>query len=208
MKSPNHYLNMLVVSLLLGITSCKKPAEKPASETETQIAAQDTASTTADPMSQQSSFDLNTVEDSLALRIKEYITKEYLKPEDLKLLDEDDRKFNLYQIDLNNDGKKEVFINFFTPYFCGSGGCSLVLLDSNLKLINKFTVTRTPISIDSETENGWKVLWLQDGDSWKVLTNKNGKYPSNPSSIEVANSAPESNALKLFNTNLSKPYSF
>lgn len=208
MKSPNHYLNMLALGSLLGIISCNKPAEKITTDTDTQIVAKDTMPATVDPMSQQSSFDLNTVEDSLAIKIKDYITSEYLKSEDLKVMDAAERKFNLYQIDLNNDGKKEVFVNFFTPYFCGSGGCSLALLDSNLKLINKFTVTRTPISIDSKTENGWKVLWLQDGDSWKMLSNKNGKYPSNPSVVESANSAPESNALKLFNNNLSKPYSF
>jgi hypothetical protein len=208
MNSPNHYLNMLALGLLLGIISCNKPAEKPASETETQIAAQDTASATVDPMSQQSSFDLNTVEDSLAIKIKDYITSEYLKSEDLKVIDAAERKFNLYQIDLNNDGKKEVFINFFTPYFCGSGGCTLVLLDSDLKLINKFTVTRTPITVDSKTEDGWKVLWIQDGNAWKILTNKNGKYPSNPSMIKLTKEVPESNAVKLFDNNTSKTYSF
>ncbi|AZB28323.1 hypothetical protein [Chryseobacterium balustinum] len=109
---------------------------------------------------------------------------------------------------MNNDGKKEVLVNFFTPYFCGSGGCTLALLDSNLKLINRFTVTRTPITIDSKTENGWKVLWLQDRNTWKKLINKNGKYPSNPSVIENTKEAPETNTIKIFDTNTSKSYSF
>ncbi|WP_379963623.1 hypothetical protein [Epilithonimonas sp. UC225_85] len=147
-------------------------------------------------------------EDSLAVKVQDYITSQYLKSEDLKVMDISERKFNLYQIDLNNDGKKEIFINFFTPYFCGSGGCTLALLDSDLTLINRFTVTRTPITIDSTIENGWKVLWLQDANAWKKLTHKNGKYPSNPSLINSSKETPKDNAIKLFEGNSSKSYSF
>lgn len=190
--------------MLLTLTYCSKTPEKPVKEIPTSTVPTDSTETDASEIKNS----VTVAEDSLAVKVKDYITSEYLKSEDLKVIDAAERKFNLYQIDLNNDGKKEIFINFFTPYFCGSGGCTLALLDSDLKLINRFTVTRTPITIDSKTENGWKVLWLQDGNAWKKLINKNGKYPSNPSLIENTKEAPETNALKLFDTNTSKSYSF
>ncbi|MCU7617203.1 hypothetical protein NZ698_08335 [Chryseobacterium sp. PBS4-4] len=208
MKSPNYIFNILSITSLLGIISCNKPKDKKTTNIDAQKAVQDSSLIPESKISNKPSFDSNTVEDSLALKIKDFITSQYLKPEDLKIIDASARKFNLYQIDLNNDDKKEVFINFFTPYFCGSGGCTLVLLDSDLKLISKFTVTRTPITIDSKTENGWKVLWIQDGNDWKILTNKSGKYPSNPSMIKPTKEVPESNAVKIFDNNTSKTYSF
>ncbi|RTZ48327.1 hypothetical protein EJ377_11775 (plasmid) [Chryseobacterium arthrosphaerae] len=75
-------------------------------------------------------------------------------------------------------------------------------------MINRFTVTRTPITIDSKTENGWKVLWIQDGNAWKKLTHTNGKYPSNPSLISATKETPETNSIKIFESNTSKAYSF
>lgn len=190
--------------MLLTLTYCSKTPEKPVKEIPTSTVPIDSTETDAPAIKNS----VTAAEDSLAVKVKDFITSEYLKSEDLKVIDAAERKFNLYQVDLNNDGKKEIFINFFTPYFCGSGGCTLALLDSDLKLINRFTVTRTPITIDSKTENGWKVLWLQDGNAWKKLINKNGKYPSNPSLIENTKEAPETNAVKLFDTNTSKSYSF
>ncbi|WP_426474851.1 hypothetical protein [Chryseobacterium balustinum] len=193
-----------VYIVLLCLSYCTKNPEKPVKQIHTSNMRTDSIQTDVPALKNS----VVSGEDSLALRVKDYINSQYLKPEDLKIIEPAERKFNLYQIDLNNDGKKEVLVNFFTPYFCGSGGCTLALLDSNLKLINRFTVTRTPITIDSKTENGWKVLWLQDRNTWKKLINKNGKYPSNPSVIENTKEAPETNTIKIFDTNTSKSYSF
>lgn len=194
----------LACTLLLTLSYCSKTPEMPVKEIPSLNQPKDSSETNA-PAAKDSAKDS---EDSIASHVKDYINSQYLKPEDLKVLDQADRKFNIAQIDLNNDGKKEIFINFFTPYFCGSGGCSLALLDSDLKLINRFTVTRTPISIDSKTENGWKILWLQNGNAWKKLTYKNGKYPSNPSLVNPTEETPETNSIKIFESSTSKVYSF
>lgn len=190
--------------MLFTLTYCSKTPEKPVKNIPYSNVTADTIKTNAYALKDT----ITLAEDSLALKVKDYITSQYLKPEDLKVIEPSERKFNLYQIDLNNDGKNELFINFFTPYFCGSGGCSLVLLNSDLKLINKFTVTRTPITIDSKTKNGWKVLWIQDGSIWKTLTNNNGKYPSNPSLADPTKDVPETNATELFGSKTTKAYSF
>lgn len=203
MKSSS-FIAAVAFITLLTVTYCSKTPEKPVQETQLVTFPKNNVETNSDVKVDS----IRSGEDSLALQIKDYINTQFLKTEDLRAIGQSERKFNFYQIDLNNDGKREIFINFFTPYFCGSGGCSLVLLDHNLKLINKFTVTRTPITVDSKTENGWKVLWLKDGNSWKILTHKNGKYPSNPSLITVTKEAPDSNNVKLFEGHTSKEYPF
>ncbi len=116
-----------------------------------------------------------------AEKIAHYIANEYLTPGDLKAITMSERKFHYQQIDLNGDGKMEVFVSFYTPYFCGTGGCAMLLLNDHLKPITKFTVTRPPIYADPEMKNGWKILYFQNDNTWKALTYENGKYPSNPS---------------------------
>ena len=52
-------------------------------------------------------------------------------------------------------------VSFSSPYFCGSGGCNLLILDKNFNLITNFTITRAPVLVDSKTTNGWNdiLLW-------------------------------------------------
>ena len=37
------------------------------------------------------------------------------------LIDSISRKFIFFEYDLNDDGKKEIFVGHIVPYFCGSG---------------------------------------------------------------------------------------
>ena len=147
--------------------------------------------------------------DDLIANIRKVITTKYLKPEDLKVIDSTERKFSLQEIDLNNDGKKEVFINFSTPYFCGSGGCSLLLLNSDLGIINRFTVTETPLYISPDYKNGWKVILVKSKGKWKALEYEKGKYPSNPSVVKDSNAEPDSKSSLIFsNQKDSQLYNF
>lgn len=145
----------------------------------------------------------------LAEKIKEVITTKYLKPEDLKVIDSAERKFSYHEIDLNNDGKKEIFVNFFTPYFCGSGGCSLALLDSDLNIISRFTVAETPLFISPDTKNGWNVIYTKSRGKWKALEYENGKYPSNPSVVKDSKAEPDTKSISIFkDQDQSKIYNF
>ena len=125
-----------------------------------------------------------SVNDPLALKLKKYLAEEYLTEADNRAIEEKDRIFQLYEIDLNNDGKKEVFVNFVSPYFCGSGGCTLLLLNPDLKLITKLTVTRTPIYAENELANGYKKLLNESGGEWKELIYDGKQYPSNPTLLK------------------------
>lgn len=127
---------ILIISIGLAFSSCKTDHSKNA-ETEsikTNPAEKETTSQVEKPRNS----------DELTDKVKEYITTKYLTEADLRTISEDQRKFQLYLIDLNNDGKQEVFVNFNTSYFCGTGGCSILLLNDQLDPITKFTVTRTP----------------------------------------------------------------
>lgn len=137
-------------------------------------------------------------------KIENYILTEYLSERDLRTISKDQKKFQFRQIDLNNDGKKEIFINFVTSYFCGSGGCSVLLLDENLKPITEFSVTRTPIYVEETMKNGWRVLMVQSQGDWRKLIYENGSYPSNPSVVEISNDPPTENADILFDNDNEK----
>ena len=148
------------------------------------------------------------LDDDLAVKVKNYITTKFLTEADLRVISEEDRKFQLYKIDLNNDGSEEVFVNFGTSYFCGSGGCTVFLLNSKLELITSFSPTQD-IFIGTEIENGWVTLLTKADGEWKKLIYENGTYPSNPTMVEIATDLPE-NAQKIFDNDTSdqKIYSF
>lgn len=66
------------------------------------------------------------------------------------------------RIDLNDDGQDEVLAYLLGPYFCGTGGCNLLLLRSTgdgYALVNSFPTTSTPVIIAAEKSNGWNDIW-------------------------------------------------
>ena len=154
-------------------------------------------------------FAKQSVNDKLAIEIKNYIITKLLTIEDLKLIPEDQRKFQIYQIDLNNDGENEIFVNFITSYFCGSGGCTILLLNNQLKPITKFTATRTPLFAEQMLKNGWRILLTKSEGELKEMVYNDGTYPSNPSLIEKAPyDAPSGHSEIMFDINFSNPKTY
>lgn len=147
---------------------------------------------------------------TLINNIENYILTEYLTERDLRTIPKDQRKFQLALFDLNNDGKDEIFINFITHYFCGTGGCNVLLLNDKMESITEFTVTRTPIYIEKSLENDWRILMLQSEEKWRKLIFKDGSYPSNPSLVEISKSLPTESADILFDNDAKtlKTYNF
>ena len=152
----------------------------------------------------QEEFASQSIDDGVAENIKNLLVNDYLK-NDLSIMDKSDRKFQFYQVDLNGDGDKEIFVRFLTPYFCGTGGCTFFLLDKHGELITKFTVTRAPIFVEGKKVNGWSILLVKDGGVFKELKYENGTYPSNPSVLPKAPyDAPSGHAEVLFHEDFSK----
>jgi hypothetical protein len=86
--------------------------------------------------------------------------------------------------DLNADGKKDALV-LLTGNFCGSGGCTLLVLQGQsegYKVVSASTVTRKPIALLSASNFGWRTLAVTIGGggmpSSQVLMRFNGKrYP-------------------------------
>lgn len=153
-------------------------------------------------------YTLQSVDDDLANNLKEYITTKFLTDADLRAISEEDRKFQFYKVDLNNDGNEEVFVSFGTSYFCGSGGCTVLLLSDKLELITKFSPTQA-LFIGTEIESGWITLHTRADGDWKKLIYEGDSYPSNPTLVKIAGDLPE-NAKEIFDhdTSVQKTYNF
>ena len=83
----------------------------------------------------------------------------------------------------------EVVVYVSGSAWCGSGGCSTLILrkeSDSFKVITPTTVTRSPISVLQSTTNGWHVVsvWVQGGGiqpGYTALLPFDGKaYASNP----------------------------
>lgn len=103
--------------------------------------------------------------------------------EDLKLeiVDSLSRKFIFFEYDLNGDNLKEIFVGLTGPYFCGSGGCTQLILDSKGDVITMFTVSDYPVVISGDLTNGWKDLYILSDGKYHLVRFDGKSYPSNPS---------------------------
>ncbi|MHA3044253.1 hypothetical protein JSO61_002790 [Riemerella anatipestifer] len=193
--------NVLLPVAALVLFSCNTDKNKV-----TETVTNDSVSTT-EQTSVTDSLATET-DENLALRVKDYLNNSFLTKEDAKTIAPEDKKFKLAQVDLNNDGKNEIFVHLTSSSFCGSGGCTVLLLQNDLKPITKFTVTTPPFWVESKVENGWKVLSVQDKDGWKTLTFNNGTYPSNPSLLDASKEPNKAEATEVLSDTNTKEYTF
>ncbi|MBK0370563.1 hypothetical protein [Flavobacterium agrisoli] len=127
--------------------------------------------------------------DSTEQKLIAFLKDDYLK-NDYDILMEQDHSFQYETVDLNGDAIPETFIRFSSPYFCGSGGCTFLLLDADMKLINSFSVSDGPFYITKEIQNGWPVLNITSGNALRIVVFNGKKYPSNPSVLPKVTTAP------------------
>jgi len=74
-----------------------------------------------------------------------------------------DRATRYYEafVDLNEDGKLEAIVYLNGPSWCGSGGCTTLVLSpkgDSYRLVAKVPITRTPIRVLSAKSHGWRTL--------------------------------------------------
>jgi len=93
-------------------------------------------------------------------------------------------------VDLNGDGSKEAIVHLTGHGWCGSGGCTTLILapkGSSYRLVTKIPITWPPIRILTSKTNGWHDIsvWVQGGGiqpGYEAGLSFDGKtYPSNPS---------------------------
>lgn len=92
--------------------------------------------------------------------------------------------------DLNGDGEPEAIVHLTSNEWCGSGGCTTLVLvrdDDSWKSLGKISISRPPIRVLTMKSNGWRsiAVWVQGGGiqpGYEAELRFNGNtYPTNPS---------------------------
>lgn len=106
-------------------------------------------------------------------KIKTYLTGEYGEKSEFP------RRFIYDLVDMNDDGKQEYLIGLMGPDFCGTGGCTMLILGQDLKLLSKITLVKYPVYLGSEESgnkiNNYKNIYLRTGQVGYVKLVWNGK---------------------------------
>lgn len=102
---------------------------------------------------------------------------------------QDQTRFSYASVDLNQDGTQDALVLLQSQDWCGSGGCTLLVLkgsaDHNYQLVSESTVTDTPIYLLSSSQHGWHDFSVYTRGTGQVLMQFDGqKYPSNPSMLD------------------------
>ncbi len=93
-------------------------------------------------------------------------------------------------VDLNGDGSEESIVYLSGRGWCGSGGCTTLILapkGSSYRIVTSITITWPPIRVLTSKTNGWHDVgvWVQGGGiqpGYEAELSFDGKtYPSNPS---------------------------
>jgi hypothetical protein len=129
---------------------------------------------------------LATAQGDTLSSIKKFLKTTYSKTPD------DSRNFIYNEIDLNDDGKNEYVVGLIGGEWCGSGGCTMLVLTNTFKLNTKMTVVEFPIYIgapaSAEVTKKYSNLYIvnRDGSVAKMAWNGT-KYPTNPSTAPKVN---------------------
>jgi len=102
------------------------------------------------------------------------------------------RTFVYNEIDLNDDGKNEYVVGLIGGEWCGSGGCTMLVLTNTFKLNTKMSVVEFPIYIGApgtaEVTKKYSNIYIQNRDGSVAKMAWNGvKYPTNPSTAPKVN---------------------
>ena len=90
------------------------------------------------------------------------------------------RVFSYDMADLDGDDYNEILVAIPSNYFCGSGGCTWLLLASDFSIITKGSVSDFPFYISRDSTNGWPDLLVPSDGKYHVLKFDGTSYPGNP----------------------------
>lgn len=187
MKTPLSCLSLLSSLMLFSCTFSENKVNNNIKKSDT-VMTKHAPDAVTSPQNSSAENTVNLIQQTLGIMFKDDLSK--------NLIEEPSRKFKFFEYDLNNDQKKEIFVGLTGPYFCGSGGCTILLLDSRGKLVNKFTVTESPISIANTNSIGWRDLILHSNGKDHLVKFNGKSYPSNPSVQPIYTAAPTQNSVK------------
>lgn len=150
-------------------------------------------------------YGINCCSKTTAEVVRKALTTFYKEDLEKNFIEQSSRKFIFFEYDLNGDNKKEIFVGLTGGYFCGSGGCTFLILDNVGNKVSSFTVSDYPIVIDSKYSKGWKNLFIQSNGKFHVVKYNGKKYPSNPSIEPVLKLIPGDDLPRALNF-INEPY--
>lgn len=169
---------------ILGLSACQSQGKKQVGEIKDTTTVVSDESVAQNPETAQAGSE-QTAEaapaDNIARLVELTLASKYKAEIEKGVIAETSRKFIYSEYDLNGDSKKEIFVGLTGPYFCGSGGCSIYLLDNQGNVITCFSVSEYSIAIDTKKTNGWNDLLIESNGKFHVMKFNGTKYPSNPS---------------------------
>lgn len=106
----------------------------------------------------------------------------------LKYLKQDPGRYRTASTSLDDGMEPQVFVYLNGRAWCGSGGCTLLLLKQSagaFEVVDRFTITRLPVYILPSKSNGWRDIAVTVGGGGlaygtSVLKFDGKAYPSNP----------------------------
>ncbi len=150
-------------------------------------------------------YGINTYSPAAVAIVKKLLATQYAAEIEKQIIDSFSRRFILFEYDLNDDGSKEILVGLNGGYFCGTGGCNLLLLNSSGVVITSFSVSGTPVIVANAKTNGWKDLYIYSNKKHRIAKFDGKKYPSNPSLLPALNTLPGDGLPRLLDS-VNEPY--
>jgi hypothetical protein len=206
---------LVTVLAALGIVSCKKDAKADENVTDTSAVVVDSVKTADMTMEDPDPTDtipagqygINSSNPETAKLVALTLQDRFKDDIAKNIIDETSRKFIFFEYDLNDDGKKEIFVGLTGGYFCGSGGCTQYILDNQGAILNTFTVSDYPVVIDNNKTKEWKDLFILSKGKYHIVKFDGKKYPSNPSLLPELKVLPGDGLPRALNF-LNEPYAW
>ncbi|MGK7932738.1 MAG: hypothetical protein AB4041_15075 [Microcystaceae cyanobacterium] len=103
----------------------------------------------------------------------------------------DNTKYKIAEIDLNDDQKKDALVFLIGSYWCGTGGCTLLVFeqtDNNYRLVSQVPLVREPVIVSDNKTKGWYDIIIHNSGGGLPAKNVALKfdgttYPENPSAL-------------------------
>lgn len=140
-----------------------------------------------------------TADPLMAANIRNALVHDLLK-DDIEFIPAENRRFSYEKVDLNGDGKDEYLVGLQNSFFCGTGGCTFLLLDHEGALVTRFSVSRSPFIVLPNKTNGWHDLAVFSGSAMRKLTFDGTTYPSNPSTLPEVGQTMDSSMRRLLDS--------
>lgn len=92
-------------------------------------------------------------------------------------------------VDLNNDGVSDAIVLLQGMGWCGSGGCTMLILrggDAGYAVVSRSTVTKEPVRVAQSVSHGWRDIIVHSDGAEKLMRFAGNGYPLNPSMQSAA----------------------